>query len=95
MRAGWLLVRYRLRSEEGRTVRKVVNFLAGFFVGGLIGATAGLLLAPYRGAELQEQIRHRVDELIDEGRKAAQARQAELEEQLEAFRTGESVTIEG
>jgi len=76
-------------------VRKVLNFLAGFFVGGLSGAVAGLLLAPYRGTELQEQIRRRVDELMEEGRKAAEARQAELERQLEAFRTGESITIEG
>lgn len=76
-------------------MRKVANFLAGFFVGGLIGAAVGLLFAPYKGAELQEQIRHRVDELMAEGRKAAEARQAELEEQLRAFRTGDSVTIEG
>jgi len=75
-------------------VRKIVNFLAGFFLGGLIGAAAGLLLAPYRGTELQKQIRLRVDELMEEGRKAAEARQAELERQLEAFRTGEAVTIE-
>ncbi len=76
-------------------MRKVVNFLAGFFVGGLVGATAGLLLAPYGGTELQEEIRKRVDELMEEGRKAAVARQAELEKQLEVFRTGESITIEG
>lgn len=76
-------------------MRKVVNFLAGFFVGGLVGGTVGLLLAPYRGAELQRQIRERVDELMEEGQKAAAARRTELEEQLEAFRSGESLTIEG
>lgn len=76
-------------------MRKVVNFLAGFFVGSLVGGTVGLLLAPYRGAELQKQIRERADELMMEGQKAAAARRAELEEQLEAFRSGESLTIEG
>lgn len=76
-------------------MRKIVNFLAGFFVGGLVGGAVGLLLAPYRGAELQERIRERVDKLVEEGEKAAAARRAELEEQLEAFRTGNSVTIEG
>jgi gas vesicle protein len=76
-------------------VRKIVNFLAGFFVGGLVGGAVGLLLAPYQGADLQERIRGRVDELMEEGRKAAAARRAELEEQLEAFRSGSSVTIEG
>ncbi len=75
-------------------MRKVLNFLAGFFVGGLIGAAAGLLLAPQSGGELQERIRARVDELVEEGEKAAAARRAELENQLEAFKTGESLTIE-
>lgn len=75
-------------------MRKVVNFVAGFFIGGLVGAAAGLLLAPYRGTELQEEISKRIDELMEEGRKAAVVRQAELEKQLEAFRTGESITIE-
>ena len=75
-------------------MRKVVNFLAGFFVGGLTGAAAGLLLAPRRGSELQQQIRARIDELAAEGEKAAAARRAELESQLEAFKSGEPLTIE-
>lgn len=75
-------------------MRKILNFLAGFFVGGLTGAAVGLLLAPRSGAEFQEEIRARVDELMEEGRKAAAARQAELENQLEAFKAGESVSIE-
>jgi len=75
-------------------VRKILNFLAGFFVGGLTGAIAGLLLAPRSGAEFQEEIRARVDELVEEGRRAAAARQSELEDQLEAFKAGESLTVE-
>jgi gas vesicle protein len=80
--------------EEVNTVRKVVNFLAGFFVGALTGAAVGLLLAPHRGSELQERIRARIDELVEEGQKAAAARRAELENQLEAFKSGESLTVE-
>ncbi len=75
-------------------MRKGVNFLAGFFVGGLLGGTVGLLLAPHRGAELQERIRGRLDELMEEGQRAAAARRAELEGQLEAFRSSKSVTID-
>jgi gas vesicle protein len=75
-------------------VRKVVNFLAGFFVGALFGGAAGLLFAPYGGTELQERIRGRIEELAKEGRRAAAARQAELEAQLEAFKSGEALTIE-
>lgn len=80
--------------EEVNTVRKVLNFLAGFFVGGLTGAMVGLLLAPSSGSEFQNQIRRQVDELVEEGRKAAAARQAELENQLEAFKRGETPTTE-
>ena len=75
-------------------MRKVVNFLAGFLVGGLTGAAVGLLIAPEPGSKLQKRIQARMDELVQEGRKAAAARQAELEEQLEAFRRGEPVGIE-
>ena len=76
-------------------MRKVVNFLAGFFVGGVIGGAVGMLLAPYQGAELQDRVRKCVDELMEEGKKAAAARRVELEQQLETFRSGESLTIEG
>jgi hypothetical protein len=80
--------------REVNKVRKVVNFLAGFFLGGLTGAAVGLLLAPRRGSELQKQIRARIDALVEEGERAAAARRAELENQLEAFKRGESPTAE-
>jgi gas vesicle protein len=79
---------------EVNRVRKIGNFLGGFFLGGLVGAAAGLLLAPYGGNELQNRIRGRVDALVEEGKEAAAARQAELEAQLEAFRRGESLPAE-
>lgn len=75
-------------------MRKMANFLTGFVLGGLMGAAAGLLLAPDPGTELQDQIRQRLDELMEEGKKAAAARQAELEAELEAFKSGKPLTIE-
>jgi hypothetical protein len=50
-------------------------------------------MAPSSGPELQKRIRTRVDDLIEEGQQAADARRAELEAQLEAFKRGESITI--
>lgn len=75
-------------------MRKVVNYLTGFLLGALVGAAAGLLLAPRGGEDLQNQLRSRVDALLEEGKKAAAARQAELEAQLEAFKSGEPATVE-
>jgi hypothetical protein len=86
--------RCRPALEEVNTVRKAISFLTGFLVGALAGGAAGLLLAPHGGAELQKRIQARFEELAEEGRKAAAARQAELEAQLEAFKRGEAVTIE-
>ncbi len=75
-------------------MRKGISFLAGLFAGAVVGAAAAMLLAPYSGSELQERVRTRVQELIEEGRRTAAARRAELEAQLEAFKRGTPVTIE-
>ena len=74
-------------------MRKAFGFLIGLLAGAVVGAAAAILLAPYSGSELQAQIRTRVQELIEEGRRAAAARRVEMEAQLEAFKRGD-VTIE-
>ncbi len=75
-------------------MRRIASFLAGLLVGAVVGAAAAILLAPYSGPELQERTRARVQGLIEEGRRAASARRAELEAQLEAFKRGAPVVIE-
>jgi gas vesicle protein len=60
----------------------------------VVGAAAAILLAPYSGTELQDRARSRVQALIEEGKRAAAARRAELEAQLDAFKRGTPVTIE-
>jgi len=82
------------RFKEVEAMRKVISFLAGVFAGAVVGAAAGILLTPYSGSELQERVRTRVQELIEEGKRAAAARRAELEAQLEAFKRGTPVTLE-
>jgi len=75
-------------------MRKVVSLLIGLLAGAVVGAVVAILLAPYSGPELQGQIRTRVQGLIEEGKRAAAARRAELEAQLESFKQGATVTIE-
>lgn len=75
-------------------MRKTASFLVGLLAGAVVGAVVALLLAPYSGSDLQERVRTRVQELIEEGRRTAAVRRAELEAQLEAFKRGAPVAIE-
>jgi len=75
-------------------MRKGFSFLVGLLAGAVVGVAAAMLLAPYSGTELQERMRTRAQGLIEEGKRAAAARRAELEAQLEAFKRGNAVTIE-
>ena len=75
-------------------MRKTLSFLIGVISGAIVGAAVAILLAPSSGQELQGQMRTRVQELIDEGRRAAASRRAELESQLEAFKRGSPVVVE-
>jgi gas vesicle protein len=56
------------------------------------GGALALLFAPASGQELQQQIQEHVDQLIEEGKAAAEARRLELEAQLEAFKQGRPLT---
>lgn len=75
-------------------MRKIIGFLVGLLAGAVVGAAAAILLAPYSGLELREQMRTRVQGLIEEGKRAAVARRAEMEAQFDAFKRGTPVTIE-
>jgi len=63
-------------------MNRILAFAAGALCGALVGAVVALLLTPLSGAELQEQARTRFDQIVEEGRKAADQRRAELERQL-------------
>jgi gas vesicle protein len=75
-------------------MRKTISFLVGVFSGAIVGAVVAILLAPQSGQELQERMRTHVEGLIEEGQRAAAARRAELQAQLEAFKRGTPVVIE-
>jgi gas vesicle protein len=62
------------------------GFLIGVMVGGLVGSTIALLIAPESGDELRGLIRQRGQGFVNQVRSAAQTRQIELEERLETMR---------
>ncbi len=69
-------------------MRKTFSFFWGLMFGVFTGGLLALLFAPETGPELQDQIREYVEQLIKEGREAANQRRLEMEQQLEAFKKG-------
>ena len=65
-----------------------MRFLAGFFIGLILGAVAVLLMTPQSGSDLTQGARSRFDGLLEEGRKAAAARRQELENRLAELQSG-------
>ena len=76
-------------------MRKFASFLSGVIAGAVVGAAAAILLAPYSGSDLQNRIKGRAQDLMDEAKRAAAAQRLELQKQLEAFKRGTSVAAEG
>lgn len=60
----------------------VIRFLSGAIVGALVGAVIALLLTPQSGEDFQRQMRERAEQIMEEGRRAAAERRAELEAQF-------------
>lgn len=67
-------------------MKSMVRFLEGFVLGGLVGVSVALLLAPSSGEELRGQISGEIGRIRSEVSQAASARRAELEQQLAAMR---------
>jgi gas vesicle protein len=67
-------------------MRKAFNFLAGVMMGGVVGATIAILLAPSSGEDIRTQLQNRATRLKDEVKAVAEARRAELERELAALR---------
>ena len=67
-------------------MRKMFNFIVGLMVGGLVGATVALLLAPGSGEDMRSQLQEQTIKLRDEVKAVAEARRAELERELSTLR---------
>jgi gas vesicle protein len=62
------------------------GFLIGITVGGLVGSSIALLLAPESGDDLRGQLRERGQNFFSDIRHAADERRIELRQRLEVMR---------
>ena len=67
-------------------MRRMFGFFIGVVVGGLVGATVALLLAPESGESLRSLIRERGAAFLGEVKQAADTRRIELKDRLETLR---------
>jgi gas vesicle protein len=67
-------------------MRSTLGFLIGVVVGGLVGSTIALLLAPEPGERLRSELRTRGENFFNEVRHAADERRIELRQRLEYMR---------
>jgi len=71
-------------------MRKLISFIFGFLLGILVGAAIAMMLAPEAGEETRRQIQIRMDQIVQEGKRAAADRAAELEGRLDQLKKGEA-----
>ena len=67
------------------------GFLIGITVGGLVGSTIALLMAPESGDQLRSQIRERGQSFFNDVRSAADERRIELRQRLDEMRAPRDV----
>ena len=65
---------------------KILRIFSGLLVGAVVGAGLALLFAPRSGAETRQLIQERIDDILAEGRQAAEARRLELMTQFEMLK---------
>ena len=67
-------------------MRRMFGFLIGITVGGLVGSTIALLMAPDSGDQLRSQLRERGQNFFNDVRSAADERKIELRQRLDEMR---------
>lgn len=68
-----------------------LRFLAGFFLGLVLGAAVVMLITPQSGQDMQQKLKAQAEPYIAEGRRAFAARKAELEEKMAHIQAGNTV----
>lgn len=64
-------------------IGKTLRFVGGLALGAIAGAAGAMLLAPQSGARTRDEIKARVDEIVEAGKQAQKARERELQEYWE------------
>jgi len=67
-------------------MKRIFGFLIGITVGGLVGSSIALLMAPDTGDGLRSQLRERGQNFFSDIRHAADERRIELRQRLEVMR---------
>lgn len=65
--------------------------LMAFVFGGLVGAAIGILFAPMSGKDTRDQLKHRADDMMDQGREMYDVQRKRV---LEAVETGKQSAAE-
>jgi gas vesicle protein len=65
---------------------RVFRILAGLLVGATVAASLILLFAPQSGAETRRRIQESIEDILAEGRQAAEARRLELTAQFDELK---------
>lgn len=72
-------------------MRRMLSFLIGITVGGLVGSSIALLMAPESGEQLRAELRVRGENFVNEVRHAADERKIELRQRLDNLREPRAV----
>lgn len=72
-------------------MRKMLSFMIGITVGGLVGSSIALLMAPDSGEQLRAELRVRGENFLNEVRHAADERKIELRQRLDDLREPRAV----
>lgn len=62
------------------------SFVAGSLMGGILGVAAVVMLTPVSGQDVRDALRKELSTIIDEAKRAAKAKTAEMEKQLTDLR---------
>lgn len=70
-------------------MQRLINFLVGLTIGMAIGSAIAALLAPQSGTETRERMGARVQQVLGEARRAAEATRAEAHIRLAEIKAGQ------